>query len=162
MGFYCLTMTVEEQLQQPITISMHMMPCERWTETLFKIKEEAEDSAPEWTDVWTRGSTCEHPADWQNCELTFWSGVLILMLMFRVCLLTVSMGVVSSPQAKNSRKITTTAWVTLARPRPCCGGEKRGTDINYSSVEINLASCTIWSKLTSSPSALTSPSRRLL
>lgn len=38
-------------------------------------------------------------------------------------LLTVSMGVVSSPQAKNSRKITTTAWVTLALPRPGCGQE---------------------------------------
>lgn len=33
--------------------------------------------------------------------------------------LTVSIGVVSSPQAKNSRKITTTAWYTLGSPIPC-------------------------------------------
>lgn len=33
--------------------------------------------------------------------------------------LTVSIGVVSKPQAKNSRKITTTAWYTLGSPIPC-------------------------------------------
>ena len=49
-----------------------------------------------------------------------------------MCLLTRNMGVVSSPHAKNSRKITTTAWVTLARPRPGCG-EETSRDINYSS-----------------------------
>ena len=32
---------------------------------------------------------------------------------------TVSMGVVSRPQAKNSRKMTTTAWYTLGSPIPC-------------------------------------------
>lgn len=37
----------------------------------------------------------------------------------RTVLLTVSMGVVSNPQAKNSRKITTTAWYTLGLPMPC-------------------------------------------
>lgn len=34
--------------------------------------------------------------------------------------LTVSIGVVSKPQAKNSRKMTTTAWYTLGLPTPCC------------------------------------------
>lgn len=33
-------------------------------------------------------------------------------------ILTVIMGAVSSPQAKNSRKMTTRAWYTLASPMP--------------------------------------------
>lgn len=45
--------------------------------------------------------------------------------------LTVSMGVVSSPQAKNSRKMTTTAWYTLGFPIPCCiwGGKEKDNKI---------------------------------
>ena len=35
-------------------------------------------------------------------------------------LLTFSIGVVRRPHAKNSRKMTTTAWLTLARPRLFC------------------------------------------
>lgn len=40
----------------------------------------------------------------------------LLPIYFMYVLLTVSMGVVRRPHAKNSRNMTTTAWVTLARP----------------------------------------------
>lgn len=52
------------------------------------------------------------------------------------CLLTVNMGVVSRPQAKNSRKITTTACVTLARPRPCCCSRRRHTHTQASDIDL--------------------------
>lgn len=43
----------------------------------------------------------------------------LVQLTLELSILTVNIGVVNRPHAKNSRKMTIAAWCTLGRPKPC-------------------------------------------